>query len=234
MHKNDAPKENAIWTRIRSKYRTHTYKVMCYTGGFALPAALAAVLVAIAEAHPSYVSCAMPITEGKMMMKTVERLSSTQVQLAKDGNTVACGGTLRAGDAGLTFVKASGVGRKYKIEAIASAGMGEWGIIAGECTRQRTADISDTYTVPPSGTVTLRIAHAKGYGQVSTSADCTYSVKAGITYSFQAGGGNITATGTTGSKTSAGGNARALHESQLARLFVVLLVLAASARSWLV
>ena len=109
----------------------------------------------------------------------MQRLSSTQIQLAKNGNTIACGGTLTPGDTGLTLVKASsGVGSQYIIEAVASAGTGAWGIISGTCQMQRLVfSRSSTYTVPPSGTVTLRIAHATSSSSaVSTSADCTYTV----------------------------------------------------------
>ena len=129
----------------------------------------------------------------------VARLGSTQLQLAKDGTTIPCGGTLTAGDTGLTLVKASsGVGSQYKIEAIASAGTGDWGIISGKCSMQRLDNsASNTYTVPPSGTVKLRIAHASKNGQVSTSADCTYTVEAGggdSTSNPPAGGGGTTTT----------------------------------------
>jgi len=149
--------------------------------GFALPAAVVAVLVVVVDASPGSLSCVRSITSGTIMGEAVNRLTSTQVQLAKDGNTIACGGTLTAGDTGLTLVKASsGVGSQYKIEAIASAGTGAWGIISGDCSMQRLDNtVDNTYTVPPSGTVTLRIAHANSNGAVSTSADCTYTVQAG-------------------------------------------------------
>jgi len=152
--------------------------------GFGLPAAVVAVLVVAVDAYPGELSCERSITSGTIMGAAVNRLDSTvQVQLAKDGNTIACGGTLMAGDEGLTLVKASsGVGSQYIIEAIASAGTdgtGAWGIIDGDCSDQRLDNkVDNTYTVPPSGTVTLRIAHADGYGAVSTSADCTYTVQA--------------------------------------------------------
>ena len=140
---------------------------------------LLALLAVGVDAYPSSLSCSSSITSGTIMGQTVQRLSSTQVQLAKEGTTIACGGTLTPGDTGLTLVKASsGVGSQYVIEAVASAGTGAWGIISGACSMQRLVNsVSNTYTVPQSGNVTLRIAHAAGYGTVSTSADCTYAVE---------------------------------------------------------
>jgi hypothetical protein len=140
--------------------------------------ALLALLGAVC-AYPSNLACDRSLTSGFIMGASVQRLASTQVQLAKDGNTMPCGATLTPGDAGLTLVKASdGVGYQYKIEAVASAGTGAWGIVSGTCSMQRLDhNVSSTYTVPPSGNVTLRIAHADGYGTISTSADCTYAVE---------------------------------------------------------
>jgi hypothetical protein len=125
--------------------------------------------------------CARSITSGNMMGSAISVTgASTQIQLAKGGNTIACGGTLTAGDTGLTLVKGT-TGAQYLIEAEMSAGTGAWGIISGSCNMQRTTSLSNTFTVPPSGTVKLRIAHAPSgssrmNGQVTTSADCTYTV----------------------------------------------------------
>ena len=52
--------------------------------------------------------CARSITSGNMMGTAISVTgASTQIQLAKGGNTIACGGTLTAGDTGLTLVKGS-------------------------------------------------------------------------------------------------------------------------------
>ena len=97
--------------------------------------------------------------------------SSTQVQLAKVGSTIACGGTLTAVDSGLTLFKGA-TGSQYIIEAVASAGTGSHSMISGTWNMQRLVNsASNTYTVPMSGTVTLRVAHASGYAIVTTSAD---------------------------------------------------------------
>ena len=139
-------------------------------------AALAALFIVGTHAYPSRVGCSTPLTSGTMMGSSIQRSLSTQVQLAKGGSTIACGGTLTAGDTGLTLVKGT-TGSQYIIEAVASAGTGSHGIISGACSMQRLVNsASNTYTVPPSGTVTLRIAHASGQSTVTTSADCTYTV----------------------------------------------------------
>ena len=98
---------------------------------------------------------------------------------------------------------------------MASSGTGAtWGITSGTCSMQRDTIMTNTYTVPPAGTVTLRIAHAGGLGQVITSADCKYTVK------------NVS----TPVITSAGEGARALPGSLLAPVFA--LALTASAAGW--
>jgi len=51
------------------------------------------------------------------------------------------------------------------IEVIASVGTGSWGIVSGTRSMTRsTNSASLTYTVPDSGTVTLRVASASGRG----------------------------------------------------------------------
>ena len=58
--------------------------------------------------------CARSITSGNMMGSPISVTgASTQIQLAKGGNTIACGGTLTAGDTGLTLVKGS-TGSQYR------------------------------------------------------------------------------------------------------------------------
>ena len=147
-------------------------------GRAVMRATLAALFIAGTHADPGSVGCSQSLTSGSMMGASIQRSASTQVQLAKSGSPIACGSTLTAGDSGLELVKGT-TGSRYIIEAVASAGTGSHGIISGSCSKQRLVDgISNNYTVPPSGTVTLRIAHASGYGTVTTSADCTYTVQA--------------------------------------------------------
>ena len=65
-------------------------------------------------AYPSYVDCSRSITSGSMMSATISTNGvSEQVQLAKGGATIACGGSLTAGDTGLTLVKGSS-GSQYR------------------------------------------------------------------------------------------------------------------------
>jgi hypothetical protein len=83
-------------------------------------------------AYPNSVGCSRSITSGTMMGQAIstngaprggvgsggEKDSSSdaqQIQLAKGGATIACGGTLTAGDTGLTLVKGSPlIGSQYR------------------------------------------------------------------------------------------------------------------------
>ena len=59
-------------------------------------------------AYPAKVVCSRSIKSGSMMSATISTNGvSEQVQLAKGGATIACGGSLTAGDTGLTLVKGS-------------------------------------------------------------------------------------------------------------------------------
>jgi hypothetical protein len=112
------------------------------------------------------------------MGQSIQESASTSLRLVKDGSAIACGGTLTAGDAGLTFSLAGQSGQ-YVIEADASAGTsGSWGIINGGCGMKRDTSTSKTFTVPNDGTVTVRATWATGYGSaVYKSPDCTYTVQ---------------------------------------------------------
>lgn len=138
-------------------------------------------------AYPSNMwgsGCSKSTTAGASIMgKTVEESSSMSLQLQSAGAAVACGGTITA-DAGMTFSLSGHSGKKkFLIEAVASAGTGNWGITGGECDKQRTNDAfiyaSKIYTVPKSGSVTVRATWATGYGSaVMVTPDCTYTVQA--------------------------------------------------------
>jgi hypothetical protein len=80
-------------------------------------------------AYPNRVGCSRSITSGTMMGQAIstngasgggggsggrkDSSSDAQIQLAKGGATIACGGTLTAGDTGLTLVKGSS-GSQYR------------------------------------------------------------------------------------------------------------------------
>jgi hypothetical protein len=65
-------------------------------------------------AYPEKVGCGKSITSGSMMGATISTNgASEQVQLAKGGVKIACGGSLTAGDTGLTLVKGS-TGSQYR------------------------------------------------------------------------------------------------------------------------
>ena len=74
--------------------------------------AMFVVVVALAarpvSADSKDVRCGTSITGGRMMGASINTNGdSTQIQLAKGGKAIACGGTLTAGDTGLTLVKGS-------------------------------------------------------------------------------------------------------------------------------
>ena len=109
------------------------------------------------------------------------RPDSILINLKKGGTSIACGSSLTPGDTGLTF-EVSGQGSQYVVEAIASAGMGSWGIQGGDCLNRRQINtVSNTYTVPGSGTVTVRVAGASAKGPVAVSPDCVNTVTAAST-----------------------------------------------------
>eukprot|EP00277_Geminigera_cryophila_P011646 CAMPEP_0179437518 /NCGR_PEP_ID=MMETSP0799-20121207/21399_1 /TAXON_ID=46947 /ORGANISM="Geminigera cryophila, Strain CCMP2564" /LENGTH=558 /DNA_ID=CAMNT_0021218511 /DNA_START=135 /DNA_END=1811 /DNA_ORIENTATION=- len=115
------------------------------------------------------------------MSSSVVESQFTSVQLAKGGVAIACDvGVLTAGDQGLTLQRGS-TGSQYVIEAIATAGIGSWGIIGGTCDMERSISDSNKFTVPPSGQVKLRIAHSGQNKMVTTSKFCTYEVCAACT-----------------------------------------------------
>ena len=79
-----------------------------------LLAAVAALAARPLAAYPDRVSCTRSITSGNTLMgSAISDGASTQIQLAKGGNTIACGGTLTAGDTGLTLVKGT-TGSQYR------------------------------------------------------------------------------------------------------------------------
>jgi FK506-binding protein 4/5 len=149
--------------------------------------ATALLLARPAHGHASYLACTRSITTGNTIMGSAAVQSgSTSIKLQKGGSPINCGGALTAGDTGLTFAL-SGQRGQYIIEATASAGKGLWGIQDGECCMVQSSvkycqrllnTASNTYTVPASGTVIVRVAWASAYGEVKLSPDCTYTVAA--------------------------------------------------------
>jgi hypothetical protein len=125
---------------------------------------------------PGILGCGRSITAGDTIMGSPVEIGSASIKLQKGGTPIACGSSLTAGDTGLTFA-VSGQGSQYVVQAIASAGTGSWGIQGGQCSMQRVDNTaSNTYTVPASGTVTVRVAGASSYGPVRVSQDCKYTV----------------------------------------------------------
>ena len=124
-----------------------------------------------AWANPDKLTCPGSITSGQIHSKSIQRSSSRT--LAFSG--VACGGTITAGTT--QTLSLSNNGDEFAIEAVASAGTSTlWGLVGGTCSKQRRYNTVPSYTVPPSGTVTLRVAWAASESTVSTSQDCTYTI----------------------------------------------------------
>ena len=130
----------------------------------------------VASANPGDLKCPQSITTGQIHRKPIVRSSSRTLAFAG----VTCGGTITAGTT--QTLSLSNNGGDYAIEAVASAGPSAvWGLAGGTCSKQRRYNaVPSSYTVPPSGTVILRVAWAASESTVSTSEDCTYTVAPAI------------------------------------------------------
>ena len=104
---------------------------------------------------------------------------TTSIMLSKDGASIACGGTLNAGDTNLKFVMSGNPGdSEFLIDTVATAGTGSWGIQSGECKNLRVYNAgANSYTVPPSGEVTIRASWSTGErNKINVSPDCRYTI----------------------------------------------------------
>jgi hypothetical protein len=125
----------------------------------------------VASAHPNSQGCSGSITSGQIHSRPIVRSSSRTLAFAG----VACGGTITAGT--IKTLSLSNNGDEFTIEAVASAGTSTaWGLGGNTCSKQRKYNSVPSYTVPSSGTVTLRVAWATSESTVYTSNDCTYTV----------------------------------------------------------
>ena len=125
----------------------------------------------VASAYPASQPCFESTTSGSIHRTAVERSTSRTLAIAG----VACGGTITAGTT--QTLSLSDDSDLYTIEAVASAGTSTaWGLGGGTCSNQRMYNTVPSFTVPPSGTVTLRVAWATGRSTVYTSQDCAYTV----------------------------------------------------------
>lgn len=107
---------------------------------------------------------------------------TTSIMLSKDGASIACGGTLNAGDTNLKLVISGNPGdSEFLIDTVATAGTGSWGIQSGKCKNMRVYNsVGNSYTVPPSGKVTIRAAWSTGERiKISISPDCKCTVTGG-------------------------------------------------------
>jgi hypothetical protein len=107
------------------------------------------------------------------------RSDTTSIMLSKDGAPIACGGTLNAGDTNLKFIMSGNPsGSEFLIDTVATAGYGSWGIQSGKCNNLRVYNSGgNSYTVPPSGEVTIRASWSTGErNKINVSPDCRYTI----------------------------------------------------------
>jgi len=185
------------WRRVCRKSQVEVMSMMSPP----VRAALLLAVAAMAAASPENLDCSRGITVGssKIMNSAIVAGGSTNLKLAKEGAAIACGGEITAGDS-LTF-DMSGEGSKYVIEATSGA------IAEGKCSNKARIDTNmaadaknKAFTVPASGSVTVRAAWASQYGIVTVSSDCTYTVKAAggeSSGSDGTGGGTVAGSDTT-------------------------------------
>ena len=158
-----------------------------------LVAATALMLAHVVHGYPGNLKCDRAITKSsKIMGAFVVESTSESVKLhdhnANPMKNFECGSSV-ACDAKLVFELSSGPTTspaQYVIEAVATAGTNSlWGIKGGKCGGARVdypaEPMDTTYTVPASGSVTVRVAWAKAYGQVSVTSDCTCAVTCSTT-----------------------------------------------------
>ena len=108
----------------------------------------------VASAKPGDLTCPQSIISGTIHSKSIQRSSSRTLAFS----SVACGGTITAGTS--QTLSLSNNGDEFAIEAVASAGTSTlWGLVGGTCSKQRRYNTVPSYTVPPSGTVTLRVGN---------------------------------------------------------------------------
>eukprot|EP00287_Rhodomonas_sp_CCMP768_P004418 CAMPEP_0196738952 /NCGR_PEP_ID=MMETSP1091-20130531/18295_1 /TAXON_ID=302021 /ORGANISM="Rhodomonas sp., Strain CCMP768" /LENGTH=202 /DNA_ID=CAMNT_0042083111 /DNA_START=118 /DNA_END=726 /DNA_ORIENTATION=- len=100
------------------------------------------------------------------------------VSLSRAGTSLACGSTVTAGET-LNVEMSSTVG-EFLIEVEgASVGSDGSGFSSGQCSNKRSTSISQV-TAPQSGSFVVRAGYASGYGRVSITEDCAYSISAAI------------------------------------------------------
>ena len=145
--------------KVMMMSRTFKGKIMARCSPLCVLAVLATAQ--IVHAYPSMLSSSRAITAGSTIMgRTVQQSSSGSARLG----SVACGDSLTAG-ATMTM-NLSGHSGLYIMEATG---------------KRCSANSMCTYTVPSSGSVTVRGAWATGYGTVYVSSDCAYTVQEAVT-----------------------------------------------------
>ena len=157
-----------FWRKIKRNSTKRKNMLWCGNHLFDTCIILQAV---VASAYPADQACSSSTTSGTIHRTAIQR--STSRTLAFAG--VACGGTITAGTT--QTLSLSDSRDQYTIEAVASAGTSTaWGLGGSTCSRQRRYNTVPSFTVPSSGTVTLRVAWATSKSTVYTSQDCTYAV----------------------------------------------------------
>ena len=113
---------------------------------------------------------------GTTIMGQAAQASTAQsVKLTRSGTELACGATIKCSDVlKAKFSGASPVKWMLEVEGGAFGG-------TSRCTATRVDNTNDAVVTVPAtaGTLKVRAGWASGYGQVSISDDCTYTIEAG-------------------------------------------------------
>ena len=121
-------------------------------------------------------SCTKDLKVGTTMMGQAAQASTAQsVKLTRSGTELACGATIKCSD--VLKAKFSGASPvKWMLEVAGGAFGG-----TSRCTATRVDNTNDAVVTVPAtaGTLKVRAGWASGYGQVSISDDCTYTIEAG-------------------------------------------------------
>ena len=110
-----------------------------------------------------------------MMGKAAQGSTAQSVKLTRSGTELACGATIKCSDVlKAKFSGASPVKWMLEVEGGAFGG-------TSKCTATRVDNTNDAVVTVPAtaGTLKVRAGWASGYGQVSVSDDCTYTIEAG-------------------------------------------------------
>eukprot|EP00961_Rhodomonas_salina_P260357 3518399-Rhodomonas_salina.1 len=134
--------------------------------------------LAAAAAYPSLMGCNRALAVGTNIMSGPAIAGTESVSLQRGGDSLACGAVVQPGEE-LAVSFSSTVGQ-YLLEVEGTAiGTDGAGLTSGTCEMQRltgAGSSSATVVAPQSGSFLIRAGYASGYGRVSITSDCSYTV----------------------------------------------------------